>query len=218
MASTGRPQADLKIIILGDHSVGKTSFIQRYLSGTFVSTQTTLGASLVMKKWSNYHVAIWDTAGEERFAAISNFYTRGAHAAILAYDVTNRESFDKLSGTFAKFLEDAHPDCLCVVVGMKSDLLAGKEAAVPTSDARDLAVSLNLNKGISNKSKSSSPAFFSTSAKTGENVENVFALIQTILLSEHQPSQPQSESSVNRSIRLDSTRAPAAKKTCCSSN
>ena len=214
MASTGgRSQADLKIIILGDHSVGKTSFIQRYLSGTFVSTQTTLGASLVMKKWSNYHIAIWDTAGEERFAAISNFYTRGAHAAILAYDVTNRESFDKLSGTFVKFLEDAHPDCLCVIVGMKSDLLKGKESAIPTSDARDLAVNLNLNKG--SKHKSSSPAFFTTSAKTGENVENVFALIQTILLAEHLPAQTQADSSANRSIRLDSTPGPAPKKSCC---
>ena len=211
----GRSQADLKIIILGDHSVGKTSFIQRYLSGTFVSTQTTLGASLVMKKWSTYHVAIWDTAGEERFAAISNFYTRGAHAAILAYDVTNRESFDKLSGTFAKFLVDAHPDCLCVVVGMKSDLREGKEAAIPTSDARDLAVNLNLNKGSSHKS--SSPAFFTTSAKTGENVENVFALIQTILLSDHPPvpDRKETDTAVNRTIRLDSTRAPAPKKSCC---
>ncbi|KAI6652746.1 Ras-related protein Rab-20-like isoform X1 [Oopsacas minuta] len=217
MASGGRTQADLKVIILGDHSVGKTSFIQRYLSGSFVTTQSTLGASLVMKKWSTYHVAIWDTAGEERFAAISNFYTRGAHAAILAYDVTNRESFDKLSSTFAKFLEDAHPDCLCVVVGMKSDLLTGSDPAVPTSDARDLAVNLNLNKANSNKTKSPSPAFFTTSAKTGENVENVFALIQTILISEFIPSSSRSQSDVptSRSIRLDSTRTAPEKKSCC---
>ena len=215
MANSRSSQADLKIIILGDHSVGKTSFIQRYLSGTFVSTQSTLGASLVMKKWSNYHVAIWDTAGEERFAAISNFYTRGAHAAILAYDVTNKESFEKLSSTFVKFLADAHPECLCVVVGMKTDLLAGKESDVSVSEARDLAVKLNMNKPTSRKSKTSNPAFFTTSAKTGENVENVFALIQTILISEFLPTQPP-PTNTNKSIRLDSTRAPAAdKKTCC---
>ena len=214
MASGTRAQADLKIIILGDHSVGKTSFIQRYLSGSFVTTQSTLGASLVMKKWSNYHVAIWDTAGEERFAAISNFYTRGAHAAILAYDVTSRDSFDRLTSTFVKFLEDAHKDCLCVVVGMKSDLLDGKEGQIPVSDARDLAVSLNMNKGSVQKSKAS-PAFFTTSAKTGENVENVFALIQTILISEFVPNVPRVDPTASKSIRLDSTQTPPQKRSCC---
>ena len=214
-SSTGsRPQTDLKIIILGDKSVGKTSFIQRFHSGTFISTMSTIGVSLINQKWSNYNVAIWDTAGEEKFAAISNFFTRGAHAAILAYDVTSRESFDKLSDTFVNFLEDAHPNCLCVVVGMKSDLLTDREAAVPASVARELSVNLNLKSGSNQKSTPSSPVFFTTSAKTGENVENVFEFIQSFLFAKH---FSQANSPANKIIHLESTSdsAPAPKESCC---
>ncbi|XP_062520638.1 ras-related protein Rab-20-like isoform X2 [Corticium candelabrum] len=125
MAVSGsRQKADLKVVILGSSSVGKTSLIQRYLSGHFVENRpSTIGAAFSVKQWGNFKVAIWDTAGEERFRALSSFYSRDACAAILAYSITDKKSFEELQKHFLCLLDHARENCLLVVVGTKSDLI-----------------------------------------------------------------------------------------------
>lgn len=76
-----------------------------------------------MKKWHNFYLGIWDTAGQERFTRISSYYCRGAQAAILAYDITDRESFEALD-KYMRYLADAEKDCMIYVIGTKADLVS----------------------------------------------------------------------------------------------
>ncbi|RUS29142.1 ras family-domain-containing protein [Jimgerdemannia flammicorona] len=89
---------EAKVVILGSQGVGKTSLVVRYIEKTFSPNCTaTIGASFMAKKLSvdncKVRLQIWDTAGQERFRSMAPMYYRGAHAAILVYDITQEQSF-----------------------------------------------------------------------------------------------------------------------------
>ncbi|PFX25970.1 Ras-related protein Rab-20 [Stylophora pistillata] len=175
--STTKKKADLKVIILGDTSVGKTSLIQRYLHGVFAgNTISTIGASFFLKQWGPYNVAIWDTAGEERYSGLSSFYCRGASAAILAYDISQSRSLRALRERYLQLLDASEPNCLVVVVGTKKDLVTGSFREIASCAGESLALELNEKKGRASGSFNEKP-FFETSAKSGENVQKVFDFI-----------------------------------------
>ncbi|CAD5120298.1 DgyrCDS8871 [Dimorphilus gyrociliatus] len=167
---TGKKKADLKVVILGAANVGKTTLIHRYAKGVFSEHPNTLGASFTLKQWKNRNVAIWDTAGEERFQGLSNFYCRQAGAAILAYDVTERKSFEELKTRFTQLLAAAEPNRLAVVVGTKHDLVEEKGKAVEREEAVLLAKQLNPN-------ISDYIPIFETSSLNGLGVTEVFETI-----------------------------------------
>ncbi|KAI0232036.1 Ras-related protein Rab-7b [Lamellibrachia satsuma] len=178
--ATSRPpkkRADLKVVILGASDVGKTALIHRYIEGTFKKEANTIGASFSLRQWGQYNIAIWDTAGEEKFCGLSAFYCRGAGAAIFAYDVTNEDSFHALRARFKTLLQDANKDCLVVVVGTKLDLLSSQAREVSQDDALVLARELNTG------SLKQLP-YFETSSLTGQNIVKVFEYIFTEKLSQ----------------------------------
>ena len=88
-------------LFTGQPGVGKTCLVYRYLYNTFGETISTIGASFAMKKVEldggrPCNLGIWDTAGQERFDSLSSFYCRGARAAIICFDLTDRASFECL--------------------------------------------------------------------------------------------------------------------------
>jgi Ras-related protein Rab-21 len=90
-----------KIVLLGEGRVGKTSILLRYTKGEFNDRQvSTLQASYLDKKimieGSSVQLSVWDTAGQERFHALGPIYYRDADGALLVYDVTDAESFNKV--------------------------------------------------------------------------------------------------------------------------
>mmetsp|Transcript_37875 Transcript_37875/g.126724 ORF Transcript_37875/g.126724 Transcript_37875/m.126724 type:complete len:162 (-) Transcript_37875:354-839(-) len=97
---------DLKLVLLGQPGVGKTCLVYRYLYNTFGETISTIGASFAMKKIESNgrpcNLGIWDTAGQERFDSLSSFYCRGARAAIICFDLTDRASFECLQSKWVK--------------------------------------------------------------------------------------------------------------------
>lgn len=119
--------AEYKIVFVGDSGVGKSSIIQRYITGEFNDTlQTTIGAMYVSKMISlddrDIKLQIWDTAGQERFNSITPLYFRDANGVILVYDITDKSTFTGLN-KWKKILRDSGPEDLCVcLVGNKSDL------------------------------------------------------------------------------------------------
>jgi len=85
--------------------VGKTCLVYRYLYNTFGETISTIGASFAMKKIEANgrpcNLGIWDTAGQERFDSLSSFYCRGARAAIICFDLTDRSVYTTAHGCMA---------------------------------------------------------------------------------------------------------------------
>ncbi|ELU15702.1 hypothetical protein CAPTEDRAFT_56170, partial [Capitella teleta] len=161
---------DLKVVIMGAASVGKTTIIHRYIEKRFQETISTIGASFSLKQWGPYNIALWDTAGEERFSGLSSFYCRGAGAAILAYDLTSDDSFHALRARFKGLLEAAEDDCLVVVVGTKLDMVTEENRAVPPQDAKALARELNTQ-------QLTELPYFETSSLSGHNVDRLFEYI-----------------------------------------
>ncbi|CAN8003285.1 unnamed protein product [Ixodes pacificus] len=164
--------ADLKVVILGDANVGKTSLLVRYLEKRFDDrTKSTVGASFTLKMWGKYNVAIWDTAGQERYIGLSSFYCRNADVAIMAFDITNRESYKALMTRYVELLHMVDDFALKVVVGTKTDLLEDYKRQVSSAEAEMFARNLNHT-----AAKDKAP-YFETSSATGNNIETVFEYI-----------------------------------------
>ncbi|XP_028847710.1 ras-related protein Rab-20 [Denticeps clupeoides] len=113
---------DVKVVILGDMNVGKTSLLHRYTERRFKDTISTVGGAFFLKQWGPYNISIWDTAGREQFHGLGSMYCRGASAVILTYDVTNWQSLSELEQRFLSLTDTAHPDCIYAIVGNKADL------------------------------------------------------------------------------------------------
>merc|ERR1712230_292978 len=118
MTSSTRKKVLLKVIILGDSSVGKTSLMNMYVNRKFNNQyKATIGADFLTKEVLVNHngdqrvvtMQIWDTAGQERFQSLGVAFYRGADACILVFDVTSKKSFDALDTWRDEFLVQASP-------------------------------------------------------------------------------------------------------------
>ncbi|KAL6080032.1 Ras-related protein Rab7 [Balamuthia mandrillaris] len=123
-------RALLKVILLGDSGVGKTSLMDRYVNKKYSEQyKATIGADFLTKEVQVdkkfITLQIWDTAGQERFQSLGNSFYRGADCCILVYDVCNSKSFEALTNWRTEFLVQANvtdPDHYpFVVIGNKVD-------------------------------------------------------------------------------------------------
>jgi small GTP-binding protein len=116
-----------KIVIVGKLNVGKTSLLRRACQNTFSPhTQSTIGVHIDYAKIEfpshNVTLQVYDTAGEERFRSLTKSFYRGAHGAILVYDITREDSLEELDG-FAYDIKQAVPhDVQMLILGTKTDL------------------------------------------------------------------------------------------------
>lgn len=91
-----------KVVIVGDSGVGKTSILFRYVQGQFnENVQPSFGAGFKTKdvpcddQGNTVKLYLWDTAGQERYNSLTKLYFKQANAAIIVYDITDKESFAK---------------------------------------------------------------------------------------------------------------------------
>lgn len=162
-----------KICILGDFAVGKTSLIRRFVEGRFDDRYlSTVGVKISRKllNWGDRQLTliIWDLAGGEDFSSHDKNYLRGASGAVLVYDLTRPETLGTLSG-YARQMNETNPGATLVVAANKFDLLDKQPAQFP-----DLEV---FCREIHSQ-------FLYTSAKTGENVEEIINLLAHSLIPE----------------------------------
>ena len=120
----------LKTIILGDCGVGKTTMLYKYYNGNFNSdNQSTVGVNFVSKYVKNLNcefsdsikIQIWDTAGQERFRSIIRSYYRNICGCIIAYDITNKNTFNN-SLYWMDEVRKNNKDVVLILVGTKNDL------------------------------------------------------------------------------------------------
>uniref|UniRef100_A0A667YXC7 Ras-related protein Rab-24 n=1 Tax=Myripristis murdjan TaxID=586833 RepID=A0A667YXC7_9TELE len=139
-------RVDAKVVMLGKESVGKTSLVERYVHHRFLvgPYQNTIGAAFVAKPIQVGEkvvtLGIWDTAGSERYEAMSRIYYRGARAAIVCYDLTDSSSFQR-ARFWVKELQNCEEHCKIYLCGTKSDLIEGDRSLrqIDYHDAQDFA-------------------------------------------------------------------------------
>ncbi|XP_004559143.1 ras-related protein Rab-17 [Maylandia zebra] len=150
----------VKMVLLGSSGVGKSSLALRFSKDEFRSTSPTVGCAyltqLVRLSNATLRFEIWDTAGQEKYHSVTPLYYRGAHVALLVYDITQRETFVRAQ-VWLKELEKQYIPGSTVIwlVGNKGDLAHNRQ--VPLEEGQSLA----SNKGL---------YFTETSALSGEQV------------------------------------------------
>lgn len=170
MANKG---VDIKVVLLGKSAVGKTSLVERYLHNRFtgdtVPYQNTIGAAYGAKKieinGKDVQLGIWDTAGSERYEAMSRIYYRDAGAAIVCYDLTEKSSLDR-ANFWIQELRDNEENCKLYMCGCKRDLIIDCPSKRQVERGAAEALADNNNAEI-----------FETSSKTGENIDKLFERI-----------------------------------------
>ncbi|XP_070332816.1 ras-related protein Rab-3C isoform X4 [Odocoileus virginianus] len=116
-----------KLLIIGNSSVGKTSFLFRYADDSFTSAfVSTVGIDFkvktVFKNEKRIKLQIWDTAGQERYRTITTAYYRGAMGFILMYDITNEESFNAVQDWSTQIKTYSWDNAQVILVGNKCDM------------------------------------------------------------------------------------------------
>ena len=154
-----------KILLLGDSSVGKTCFLMRYTDNTFQDIHmSTIGLDYKLKNvqlenGKMVKIQVWDTAGQDRFRSITKNYYKGAHGIILIYDVTEQKSFDNVKNWMAQIKEEVSERVSIVLVGNKIDDEDNRK--ISTEQGESMAKDYEI-------------MFFECSAKTGQNIDEIF--------------------------------------------
>ena len=126
MAAARPFDLQIKLLMIGDSAVGKTSLLLRYANDTFSSTFiTTIGIDFKIKTVDldgrRVKLQIWDTAGQEQFRTITRSYFRGAQGIVLVYDITDRGTFNSVRSWMAQIADHADAQVNRVLVANKSD-------------------------------------------------------------------------------------------------
>lgn len=164
-----------KVVLLGDGAVGKTSMRQQYLGKGFKEGYSmTIGADFCVKRveLSNMVVTfqIWDLAGQQRFDVVREVYYRGSSGALLVFDVSNPRSFENLPSWLNELTKNNYDRIVPIVlIGNKTDL-RGTVPCLPKEAGQQYASALTSWTGFE-------VPYLETSAKTGLNVDQAFALL-----------------------------------------
>lgn len=157
----------IKIVLLGDSGVGKSSIVLRFVTNTFSPySESTIGASFTTKLMVvnnipiKYH--IWDTAGQERYRSLAPMYYRGVAVAIVVYDITNKKSFISVKKWIKELKEYGPDEILIAIVGNKSDLSQKRKVSIMQVQAY---------------SEEINAIYLETSAKDNNNIIELFTNI-----------------------------------------
>ena len=170
----------IKIMIIGETKVGKTSLISRYCKGEFSddSYLSTIGIDFQIKNLKlnskKIRVQIWDTAGQERFRNIAKNFFQSSDGFVIVYDISDSESFNKLDYWIEEIRANSQEISKMIIVGNKCDL--NQERQVKKEEGKEY-------------SKKNQIKFFEVSAKEGTNINESFEFLIKDILKSYSPTE-----------------------------
>ena len=207
MATNNKPQIKLKLLIIGDSSVGKTSMLLSYTDNYFPESHlATIGVEYKVKEivTDKYNISlqIWDTAGQERFRSITKSFFRNTNGIIFVYDVTCRKSFQSVKEWIkdSELHDTGFDKILC---GNKIDLKEKREVNF------DELEEFGMKKKIE---------VMEISARERINIDEAFQKIINLILSNKSDKEIIDEFGIknnNNDINLDKNNTKKRKQGCC---
>lgn len=124
----------IKVVLLGEYSVGKTSINTRLISGRYGCAGSTVGASYTTYIEDDLKFNIWDTAGSERFMALMPLYYRNAEIVILVYDLADLFTIERIKHLIEQLMNDLHNEFVVIIVGNKLDTIPNDKVILEAID------------------------------------------------------------------------------------
>ena len=199
----------IKIILVGESLVGKTSLIKQYIQKEFLednvitTSADKITKTIETKNNTKYILEIWDTAGNKEYKATNKIFMRNSQIAILVYDITKKESFDELENSYNQILNsNNNNNIVFAVAGNKSDLY--EEQIIFPEEGIQFANKINA-------------IFKETSAKDYESVNELFedVIEKYDLMMIENKNKNTGDDKENKSISLSQTIENQGKNPCC---
>ena len=207
----------IKVVLLGESGVGKTSIISQFTNSEFKDDfETSTGGTFSSKSFTYnddkiLKFEIWDTAGQERYRALTKMFYKETNAVILVYDITRKKSFEELQNYWVEQIKEFAPENIIIaVVANKSDLSENEE--VEEEVARNYAQDLNA-------------LFCTTSAKSSFGINDLFLQIakrhtgaENIKIKNDEDEELQGKEEMNKRGTMKITKEKTLKKKkrkCC---
>jgi small GTP-binding protein len=201
--------SSIKVVLVGESAVGKTSMITRFVENIFKpGTMSSLSANFVSKtleisKNQSIKLDIWDTAGQEKYRALTKIFYQDAKVIILVYDITSKESFKELKEYwYVKTKENGKQDVVFAVVGNKNDLYEKEE--IERTEGEKFAKEIGA-------------IFHETSALTSNGINELFKDIAMKFVSNNSIYSKINENDDNetdKKITLENVNKPK-RRNCC---
>ncbi|KAF9328354.1 hypothetical protein BG006_008455 [Podila minutissima] len=194
----------VKLVLLGEAAVGKSSLVLRFVNDEFQENkEPTIGAAFLTQKCrledKVIKFEIWDTAGQERFHSLAPMYYRNAQAAVIVYDVTKASSLVKAKSWVKELQRQANPNIVIALTGNKADLVSSGRSKSSSEDEDNQEGEENQDEededhGVTREvpteeasayAQEAGLLFYETSAKNGQGVAEVFTEIAKKIPLEH---------------------------------
>ena len=210
---TKKLQQNIKVILLGEAGVGKTSIILRYVQNKFNPSQaSTFGATYLTKDIergdNKYKLFVWDTTGQEKYHSVTKLFVQNANVVILVYSINDIDSFKALDYWRKTVKDMLGNNFILAIVGNKYDLIDNmteeeeEKVCVPKEKVEEYA-------------KEYDSLFKLVSAKEdGVGINGLFDMV----VDEYLKKNKGKNANENDSIQIDSKKNSKndSKKSCCS--
>ena len=195
----------IKIMIIGDSNVGKTSIIKRFCKNEFSPSFISSIGIDYESKYINIdkkviNLQLWDTAGQERYRVLARNYYKQSDAFMIVYDITSRGTFNSINNWIEQIKENASNSVKYSLLGNKCDLEEMRQ--VQKDEGYELA-------------KRNDVEFYETSAQKGKNIEKAFINLAKKILSDNNfRSESECSSSISKKLNKNNNNDNAPKKCC----